>query len=160
MLRPGLSGSSITVLGAGEATPGINGAGISESICEISTSSSAELLTAANCSQDKREPRSFPGFLGWGLREDELPCGRGDRYERSARVGKPLDLVGVVGSSLSDLFRGTLIRGIAGVGADGEVAAPSMNSTSMLSWLSSSVCGVKGVLRETDALSELLAVVS
>lgn len=49
---------------------------------------------------------------------------------------------------------------MAGVGADGEAAAPSMNSTSMLSWLSSSVGGVKGVLRETEAFSELLAVVS
>ena len=35
------------VLGAGEATPR-NGAGISESMCEMSTSSSAELLAAAN----------------------------------------------------------------------------------------------------------------
>jgi len=68
--------------------------------------------------------------------------------------------VGVVGSSPRDGFRGSLIRGTAGVGADGDVAVPSMNSTSKLSWLSSSVGGVKGVLRETDALSELLAVVS
>ena len=121
------------VLGAGEITPGINGAGISESMCERSTSSSAELLAAANCSQDKSEPRSFPGLFDLGLRDGGLPFGRGDRYERSARVGKPLDRVGVVGSSLSDFFRGTLIRGMAGVGADGDVAAPSMNSTSMLS---------------------------
>ena len=34
---------------------------------------------------------------------------------------------------------------MAGVGAEGDVAAPSMNSTSMLSWLSSSTDGVKGV---------------
>lgn len=34
---------------------------------------------------------------------------------------------------------------MAGVGAEGDVAAPSMNSTSMLSWLSSSTGGVKGV---------------
>ena len=95
-----------------------------------------------------------------GLRDDGLPFGRGDRYERSARVGKPLDRVGVVGSSFSYFCRGTLIRGMAGVGADGDVAAPSMNSTSMLSWLSSSIGGVKGVPRETDMLSELLAVVS
>jgi len=123
----------MTVLGAGEAIPGIKGAGISESICDRSTSSSAELLTAANCSQDKSDPRSFPGFFCLGLRDGGLPFGRGDRYERFARVGKSLDRVGVVGSSLSVLFRGTLIRGMAGVGADGDVAAPSMNSTSMLS---------------------------
>lgn len=121
------------VLGAGERTPGIKGAGISESICEMSTSSPVELLAAANCSQLKSEPRSFPGFFGLGLRDDGLSFGRGDRYERSARVGKPLDRVGVVGSSFSYLCLGTLIRGMAGVGADGEVAAPSMNSTSMLS---------------------------
>jgi len=75
-------------------------------------------------------------------------------------VGKLFDRVGVVGSSFSEFFRGTLIRGMAGVGADGDVAVPSMNSTSMLSWLSSSIGGVKGVLREPDAFSELLAVVS
>jgi len=65
------------VLGAGERTPGMNGAGISESICEMS--SSAELLVAANCSQDKSEPRSFPGFFDLGLREGGLPLGSGDR---------------------------------------------------------------------------------
>ena len=75
-------------------------------------------------------------------------------------MGKLFDRVGVVGSSLRDCFRGSLIRGTAGVGADGDMAVPSTNSTSMLSWLSSSVGGVNGVLRETDALSELLAVVS
>ena len=74
-------------------------------------------------------------------------------------MGKLFDRVGVVGSS-RDCFRGSLIRGTAGVGADGDMAVPSMNSTSILSWLSSSIGGVKGVLRETDALSELLAVVS
>ena len=121
------------VLGAGEATPGIKGAGISESIYEMSTSSSAELLAAANCSQVRSEPRSFPGLPGLSLRDGGLPCGRGDKYERSARVGKLLDRVGVVGSSFSDFFRGTLIRGMAGVGADGDAGAPSMNSTSMLS---------------------------
>ena len=47
-------------------------------------------------------------------------------------MGKLLDRVGVVGSLL-DFFRGSLIRGMAGVGADGDVAAPSINSTSMLS---------------------------
>jgi len=66
------------VLGAGERNPAMNGAGISESIFEMSTSS-AELLAAANCSQDKREPRSFPGFFGLGLRDGGLPFGRGDR---------------------------------------------------------------------------------
>ena len=75
-------------------------------------------------------------------------------------MGKLFDRVGVVGSSFWDRFRGSLIRGTAGVGADGDMAVPSMNSTSMLSWLSSSVGGVKGVWRDTDALSELLAVVS
>ena len=75
-------------------------------------------------------------------------------------MGKSFDLVGVVGSSFLECFRGSLIRGIAGVGADGEAAAPSMNSTSILSRLSSSIGRVKGVLRETDAFSELLAVVS
>jgi len=75
-------------------------------------------------------------------------------------VGKLPDRVGVVGSSFSDFFRGILIRGTAGVGADGDVAVPSMNSTSMLSWLSSSPGRVNGVSRETDMLSELLAVVS
>lgn len=79
MLRPGLSGSSMIVLGTGEIIPGMNGAGISESIFEISTSSSAELLAAANCSQDKSEPRSFPGFFDLGLRDGGLPFGRGDR---------------------------------------------------------------------------------
>lgn len=48
-------------------------------------------------------------------------------------MGKLFDRVGVVGSSAWDCFRGTLIRGMAGVGADGDVALPSMNSTSMLS---------------------------
>jgi len=67
------------VLGAGETTPDMNGTGISESICEISTSSSAELLAAANCSQDKSEPRSFPGFFDLGLIDGGLPLGRGDR---------------------------------------------------------------------------------
>ena len=67
------------VLGAGERNPAMNGAGISESIFEMSTSSPAELLAAANCSQDKREPRSFPGFFGLGLRDGGLPFGRGDR---------------------------------------------------------------------------------
>lgn len=79
MLRPGLSGSSMMVLGAGERTPGMNGAGISESICEISTASSAESLAAANWSQDKSEPRSFPGFFGLGLSDGGLPFGRGDK---------------------------------------------------------------------------------
>jgi hypothetical protein len=69
----------MTVLGAGERTPGMNGAGISESICEMSTVSSAESLAAANWSQDKSEPRSFPGFCGLGLTECGLPNGRGDR---------------------------------------------------------------------------------
>ena len=120
------------VLGAGESIPGMNGAGISESMCERSTSSSV-LLAAASCSQVNNEPRSFPGFFGFGLRDGGLPFGRGDRYERFARVGKSLDRVGVVGSSFSAFFRGTLIRGMAGVGADGDVAAPSMNSTSTVS---------------------------
>lgn len=75
-------------------------------------------------------------------------------------MGKLFDRVGVVGSSFWDCFRGTLIRGIAGVGADGDVALPSMNSTSMLSWVSSSAGGVMGVSGETEMLSELLAVVS
>lgn len=79
VLRPGLSGSSIMVLGAGESTPGMNGAGISESICEMSTVSSAELLAAANWSQDKSEPRSFPDFFGLGLSDGGLSFGRGDR---------------------------------------------------------------------------------
>ena len=148
------------VLGAGESIPGMNGAGISESMCEISASSSAKLLAAASCSQVNSEPRSFPGPFGFGLRDGGLPFGRGDRYERFARVGKSLDRVGVVGSSFSTFFRGTLIRGMAGVGADGDAASPSMNSTSMVSWLSSSVGGVDGTSRETGILSELLAVVS
>ena len=67
------------VLGAGERSPAMNGAGISESIFDRSTSSSAELLAAANCSQDKREPRSFPGFFGIGLRDGGLPFGKGER---------------------------------------------------------------------------------
>lgn len=67
------------VLGAGERTPGMNGAGISESIYEMSTASSVELLAAANWSQDNSEPRSFPGFLGLGLSDDGLPLGRGER---------------------------------------------------------------------------------
>jgi len=121
------------VLGAGEATPGINGAETSESICEMSISSSVELLAAANCSQHKIAPRSFPDFLGLGLRDGGLPFGRGDKYETSARVGKLLDRVGVVGSCFSDFFRGALIRGTVGVGADGDTGAPSMNSTSVLS---------------------------
>ena len=79
MLRPGLSGSSITVLGAGERIPCMNGAGISESIYEMSAASSAELFAAANWSQDKSEPRSFPGFLCWGLSDGGLSFGRGDR---------------------------------------------------------------------------------
>lgn len=66
------------VLGAGERAPR-KGTGISESIFAMSTSSSAELLAAANCSQDKSEPRSFPGLLGLGLRDGGLPFGRGDR---------------------------------------------------------------------------------
>ena len=160
VLRPGLSGSSMMVLGASESIPGMNGAGISESMCVRSTSSSAELFAAASCSQVNNEPRSFPGFFGIGLRDGGLPFGRGDRYERFARVGKSLDRVGVVGSSLSAFFRGTLIRGMAGVGAEGDVADPSMNSTSMVSRLSSSLGGVDGLSRETDTLSELLAVVS
>lgn len=49
---------------------------------------------------------------------------------------------------------------MAGVGAEGDVGAPSMNSTSMLSQLSSSVGGAKGVLRGAGTFSELLAVVS
>lgn len=79
VLRPGLSGSSMIVLGAGERIPGRNGAGISESMCEISTVSSAELFAAANWSQDKREPRSFPGPLCLGLSDGGLPFGRGER---------------------------------------------------------------------------------
>lgn len=79
VLRPGLSGSSIIVLGAGERTPGMNGAGISESMCEMSTASSAESLAAANWSQDKSEPRSFPGRCDLGLAEGGLPFGRGER---------------------------------------------------------------------------------
>lgn len=67
------------VLGAGDIAPGMNGAGISESIRERSASSPTELLAAANCSQDKSEPRSFPGLFGLGLRDGGLPCGRGDR---------------------------------------------------------------------------------
>jgi hypothetical protein len=67
------------VLGAGERKPGMNGAGISESICEMSTASSAELLAAAIWSHDKREPRSFPGFFGLGLSDGGLSFGRGDR---------------------------------------------------------------------------------
>lgn len=48
-------------------------------------------------------------------------------------MGKLFDRVGVVGSSFWEFVRDTLMRGTAGVGADGDVEAPSMNSTSMLS---------------------------
>ena len=134
MLRLGLSGTSNAALGAGETAPDLNGAGISDSMWSTSTSSIE--VWAANCSHDNKEPRSFPGFFGFGRKDGGLSFeeGSGERYERFERVGRKFfeGRVGVVGS---DCFVSceVLIRGNAGVGAVGETIVPNINSTSMLS---------------------------
>jgi len=106
------------VLGAGERTLGMNGARISESICEMS--SSAELLATANCSQDKSEPRSFPGSLDLGLRDGGELCnvtwtgGRCFVGDSNSKPASLRNLVGVEVTLCTDAEEGGRVGGWEG----------------------------------------------
>lgn len=124
------------MLGVGDTAPGRKGAGISESMLSSSSSPNAIEASEASSSHDKIEPRAcLPPRSSGGRRDDEDDSwsgGRGDKYDKLARVGRRLARVGVWGGRRF-LLRGACILGIAGVGAPNAATGARRSSTSSVS---------------------------